>query len=261
MNLTKCIGGRRSAFTLVELLVVAALIAVLAGLLLPALSGAKERGRRAACLNNERQFYLTLALYAHDSSDRLPPGYSNVGEQQLRNPRPTVELDEHILLLADSTRTNLIRAAGGARQFLVCPGLGAPFNGPQGYDTYRSYGIIMGYCYLGGHGGTPWTPTVTTTNLWISPLKLSDDPTLPLIVDLNAWSTDERLVFAPHGARGPVMRQGDSRIRTNLTSAAIGAAGGNVTLLDGSARWKAMRKMKVYRGSRTFAEDGAFAAW
>ena len=65
--------GRRG-FTLLELLVVIAMIAVLVALLLPALSSAKERARRASCLNNIRQFILATHLYAHDNEDQLPSG-------------------------------------------------------------------------------------------------------------------------------------------------------------------------------------------
>ncbi len=250
---------RAGAFTLVEMLVTVACIAVLAALLLPALISAKERGRRVACLNNQHEFYLTLVLYAHDHNDRLAPGYSDLGERQVSN--PAAKLDEHVVLLSHRMRTNLINTAGGNYRFLVCPGLGDPFNRPQGYDSYQDYGVIIGYTYLGGHSGTPWEPTVTTTNQWISPQKLTDNPGLPLLADLNAWSVAEGIAFAPHAARGPVMRQGDSRIRTNLSSEALGAVGGNVTVLDGSAAWKPIWQMKTYRGSRLFSEDGAFAMW
>lgn len=92
---------RRGGFTLIELLVVIAVIALLLGLLLPALSKAREAGRAAVCMSNMRQLSMGAVQYAQtmnkervwptwDTVNNQPPAapYNNIGAAWARLPDP-----------------------------------------------------------------------------------------------------------------------------------------------------------------------------
>ena len=62
----------RSAFTLIELLVVIAIIAILAAILFPVFAQAREKGRQAACMSNEKQITLGVLQYIQDNDEAFP---------------------------------------------------------------------------------------------------------------------------------------------------------------------------------------------
>jgi prepilin-type N-terminal cleavage/methylation domain-containing protein len=251
--------GWKRAFTLIELLVVIALIAILAAMLLPTLTNAKERARRANCKNSMRQFILSVHLYGDDNRQQVPTGASNMGP-----------LDDHLPILCNATSNALVQYTSTPR-LLHCPSFADAFIRRQPFRSASdaAYGYVIGYNYHGGHSNTPWGPMaifwplLSITNTWISPQSLTDGGSLVLVSDMNDWSPDYRESFAPHGANGPVFRSGDdfANVAANgASSAAIGAAGGNVGRLDGSVAWKTAGQMQTYRGSHS-GNGGCCAMW
>jgi prepilin-type processing-associated H-X9-DG protein len=79
----KRLDERTGAFTIVELMVVVALIAILAGILLPALSQARQRANAIFCLNNTRQLVVAWDLYATDNNGRFAYNFGGTGDRGL----------------------------------------------------------------------------------------------------------------------------------------------------------------------------------
>jgi len=236
----------QSAFTLIELLVVIGIIAILVALTLPILASARERGRRTVCRNNVRQFIIGIHLYANDNEAHLPSGLSESGT------------DEHTPVICRATRNTMVSLVG-SYDVLLCPWLGKPFTDPNGW-YYGGYGYVIGYNYLGGHEGTPWPLLGMANAEWKSPQLSTDRPSIPIVTELNAWTSGENRTFAPHGPRGAILHYGDIG-QGGIPSEQIGAVGGNIGLLDGSVYWKKMADMKIYRGSHFHDTQGCFTAW
>jgi prepilin-type processing-associated H-X9-DG protein len=162
----------RMAFTLVELLVVIALLATVAALLLPAFGRAKESGRGAVCLSNLHQLGLALQLYAQDYHNHLPYMRDQSLTATNELPGPNVVLSNYVgnvrVLQCPSDRQNLYETTGSSYSWnsllngqdadhLVALGLSFdPHQIPLMYDKDRFHKARgakkeVNYLYADGH--------------------------------------------------------------------------------------------------------------
>jgi len=239
----------QSGFTLVELLVVIAIIAILAGLLLPVLASAKEKGKRAQCMNNLKQIGVGSLVYVGDNSDKFLTVKVNAG-WGIQNP---IEMDATMLASSADlgfSSNSIVNGVSVSPSIWTCPNrpsLPAPDQWPNP-QTWA-----MGYQYYGGvktwymnKGGTIMTEPSA------SPIKSSTSKA--------AWMLAADVVV--NLATPPVYMWGDSSLPANSGWTSLPAhkssggrpAGGNEVFADGSVLWVDAREMlSIYTGpSRYF---------
>lgn len=89
----------KKGFTLIEMLIVTAIISVLAAVILPVIATAREHGRISSCSNNLHQISLAIAAYAQDNDQQTPLRVQNLWDAHLIT-------DKQILICPDDTTGN-----------------------------------------------------------------------------------------------------------------------------------------------------------
>jgi len=156
----------RFGFTLIELLIVIAIIAILASLLLPALSSAKLKAKRIACLNNMKQMGVAFSMYTSENDDTIPlAGYTD-------NNAINYSFDDYLatyigIELTESQKEYYVFPQGQSSKVLLCPADNVVRQGgysPRTYSMPRPSGLS--YPSLSGGVGLAyyftWSPNMAS---------------------------------------------------------------------------------------------------
>ena len=220
---------RVGAFTLIELLVVIAIIAILAAMLLPALSKAKEKGKKTYCYNNLKQMGLAMIMYAEDSGGRIPRGNEPYWWQ---------------LYIPFLGGTRASRDQYGRVKVYTCPSYpnnsqvmcyvvnAWQFSTPRDMTGSEITGLSrvsrvqqpVDTIYFADNESASWRPIFTATNFVIGSIDLNDvwSPThLPYTSAGRVLSSERRVAASRHGQ------------------------GCNLMFFDGHASWMNTRRMTV----------------
>ena len=220
-------------FTILELLVVIAVISILLSLLLPRLMNSREKARRVVCMNNQSQLNKKNLLLAVDNNNRFLPTRKDVGSF------------DHNLWIGRKFNNALdlehqdIADARGRRQLLFCPNLEE-----IGWYSRSRKAYMVGYSILTGRS------LLVNKYKYDLPLGLAAaNNYAPMSSDLNDSSTVHRwTAVAHHKSYRPL----NTRQKTpGILARDYGSEGGNVAYLHGGVRWVNIRALEVYYSYNT----------
>ncbi len=241
-------SGRSPGFTLVELLVVVAVLGLAALLVLPALNRSEATSQRAACLQNKRLVSVAGLMFAADHNDNLPPSGLSMLSGPWLNDLPQASSDAFLLYGAEmsalfeptvSRKEQTRKWRGGEAENLRTVGIALATKGARrllpDYEIIKTTGTIH---ERDGEGRRALAPMEI---FWAADLTISEG-------DRQSGRS------ANNYAR--VMRGGHVNESDHLGVNGL-PEGGNVVALDGHVEWRRFDRMKL----RTFDNGPELAAF
>ena len=223
-------------FSLIELLVVVAIIAILAAILLPALIKARERARRVVCMSNQKQLILAVSLYSDEHNGKLPSGHKHENYPSWDNE----VLDGLSPQMFDLLNTNYI----DAEEIWACVNI---TDLPRYESSQKWYRLGVGYT-----GDKDKLNRVLGTEY---PDTLDDSEDIPIFNELNHWMKNSSWGYTAvsHSSKGYQSVNG-----ANVYPEDIGAEGGNFTFSDGHSEWIDISELDSYSGHSQTGNNEVF---
>jgi prepilin-type N-terminal cleavage/methylation domain-containing protein/prepilin-type processing-associated H-X9-DG protein len=186
---SRTVGRRQSGFTLVELLIVIAIIAILAAVLLAVFPQGLEMARRASCVSGVKQITAAASMYAHDHDRRFIPAITRGAPGDDRG----------------YTWCTIIQPYLDSEQILICPNDSDPRATEDFVCLPHSYGLNYRHTFNTAFGWNPGSLTAKLTNVDQHSKRI-------LVFELDSEARDPGMSYRRHRLSRVDPRHGDRAV-------------------------------------------------